>query len=112
MLLRKYSVILLDEAHERNINTDILLGLISRTLPLRRAQAAAEAARWEQLDSTERQDYEEPLKPLKLVIMSATLRVEDFLNPTLFPSPPPIIKVTYLSSGSSSFVCRHIMLLQ
>ncbi len=32
--------------------------------------------------------------PLKLVIMSATLRVEDFTeNRRLFPTPPPVIKV-------------------
>ena len=30
LLLRKYSAVLLDEAHERNLNTDILLGLLSR----------------------------------------------------------------------------------
>lgn len=34
-LLRKYSVLLLDEAHERNLNTDVLLGLLSRAIPLR-----------------------------------------------------------------------------
>ena len=31
--------------------------------------------------------------PLKLVIMSATLKVEDFKNPILFPTPPPAIHV-------------------
>ena len=31
---------------------------------------------------------------MKLIIMSATLRVEDFTdNKKLFPSPPPVIKV-------------------
>jgi ATP-dependent RNA helicase DHX37/DHR1 len=33
--------------------------------------------------------------PLKLLVMSATLRVEDFTqNTRLFPKPPPVIKVT------------------
>lgn len=31
--------------------------------------------------------------PLKLIIMSATLRVSDFQNPVLFSTPPPIIHV-------------------
>lgn len=35
LLLKKYSVVLLDEAHERNLNTDVLLGMLSRALPLR-----------------------------------------------------------------------------
>ena len=32
--------------------------------------------------------------PLKLIIMSATLRVEDFAgNARLFPAPPPVVRV-------------------
>lgn len=39
--------------------------------------------------------YQPPLRPLKLVIMSATLRVTDFTeNSVLFPTPPPVISAT------------------
>ena len=76
LLLRKYSVIILDEAHERNLNTDILIGLLSVALPLRK-QASLESS---------------DLPPLKVIIMSATLRTEDFTkNPRLFAAHPPAV---------------------
>lgn len=34
-LLSRYSVIIVDEAHERNLNTDILIGTLSRVIKLR-----------------------------------------------------------------------------
>ncbi|GAO16494.1 hypothetical protein UVI_02010980 [Ustilaginoidea virens] len=76
--LRKYSAIVIDEAHERSVNTDILIGMLSRVIKLR----------------AELSEEDPTVKPLKLVIMSATLRIEDLtMNPTLFPAPPPVLEV-------------------
>lgn len=71
-LLDKYSVIIIDEAHERSVFSDILIGLLSRIIPMRRKRG----------------------KPLKLVIMSATLKVDDFKkNSFLFKIEPPLISI-------------------
>jgi ATP-dependent RNA helicase DHX37/DHR1 len=75
--LRKYSIIIIDEAHERTTDTDILIGMMSRIIKLR--------------EELSREDSS--IKPLKLVIMSATLRVEDFTaNRNLFTTVPPVVK--------------------
>lgn len=66
-------MIILDEAHERTVYTDVLVGMLSRIVPLR----------------TKRNN------PLKLIIMSATLRVEEFVeNAKLFKEEkPPVITI-------------------
>ena len=56
-LLTKYAVIIIDEAHERRINSDILLGILSRIVKIR-AKLALE---------------KKNMFPLRLIIMSATL---------------------------------------
>ena len=78
-LLNKYSVLIVDEAHERSVNTDVLIGTLSRVVKLREKM-------W--------RDGKEGIKPLRLIIMSATLRVTDFTeNTSLFKQPPPLINV-------------------
>lgn len=80
-LLKKYNVLVIDEAHERSLNTDILLGMLSRVVKLRRKMF-------------EESGEEQGVVPLKLIIMSATLRIADFVeNKKLFSNPPPVINV-------------------
>lgn len=77
--LKKYSAIIIDEAHERTVNTDVLIALMSRCVKART-----------QLAKEKPQQY----TPLKLIIMSATLRVSDFRdNSRLFSIPPPLVEV-------------------
>ncbi|ORY71569.1 P-loop containing nucleoside triphosphate hydrolase protein [Pseudomassariella vexata] len=76
--LRKYSSVIIDEAHERSVNTDVLIGMLSRVVKLRQEMA----------------EEDSNMKPLKLIIMSATLRIDDLTkNPTLFPTPPPVLDI-------------------
>ena len=77
--LKKYSAIIIDEAHERTVNTDVLIALMSRCVKARTRLATEKPKQY---------------APIKLIIMSATLRVSDFRdNSRLFPVPPPLIEV-------------------
>jgi ATP-dependent RNA helicase DHX33 len=57
-LLQQYNVVLLDEAHERSIQTDVLFGILKRCQSLR--------------------SEDKSLQPLQLIIMSATMDVDHF----------------------------------
>ncbi len=56
-LLKRYGVIILDEAHERTVHTDVLFGIV-KTAQRTRAETGG--------------------KPLKVIVMSATLEAEPF----------------------------------
>ncbi|CAM0944286.1 unnamed protein product [Alopecurus aequalis] len=89
--IQHYSVIILDEAHERSLNTDILIGMLSRIIKLRKDLYAGQQ---EKIRSGANIKPEDMITQLKVVLMSATLQLKDFIsNRRLFDVIPPTVEV-------------------
>ena len=92
-LLSEYSVIIIDEAHERTINSDLLIGFISQILKIRYIL-------WKRKMKYNNNDTNNEegkfVLPLRLIIMSATLRVTEFSENKIFSNllKPRIVEIS------------------
>ena len=92
-LLSEYSVIIIDEAHERTINSDLLIGFISQILKIRYILWKRKMKYNNNNNDVDNNKY---VLPLRLIIMSATLRVNEFSENKIFSSllKPRIVEIS------------------
>lgn len=71
-LLQKYDIVIIDEAHERTLRTDMILGFLKQIQGRRKSASRNDAMPNNQKLAAK------PIGPLKIVVMSATLDAKRF----------------------------------
>ncbi|KAG8794377.1 putative ATP-dependent RNA helicase dhr2, partial [Serendipita sp. 399] len=74
--LKKCDVVIVDEAHERTLRTDVLLANLKRIQKTRGSASTSASAEQSNGKRSERRDR----RPLKIIVMSASLQAERFSN--------------------------------
>lgn len=75
--LSKYAVIIVDEAHERTVHTDVLMGLL-KNVQHARSNVSLGSENGSQCGSFLRKNNNRKYAPLKIIIMSASLDAQVF----------------------------------
>ncbi|GAC95461.1 pre-mRNA splicing factor [Pseudozyma hubeiensis SY62] len=97
-LLLKYSVLIIDEAHERTLRTDQVLGLAKRIQRERKAIRQSWIARGKPSGEPE-------VTELKIIVMSATLDADRFAN--FFATPSTALAVSPSIADSKILVAAN-----